>query len=312
MRQLYRIKNFLTSSRRPQLPNCWIFERPFARLRGMKKGWIALDIDGTITSHKHTVPVEVVSYLRGVEQSGWKMAIATGRSFVFTSMLLAPFDFPYVLILQNGSAALQMPGKKLLYKNYLPPSSIGAVEKIFEGIDGNFLVYSGYERGDFCYFRPDRFSEVHMGYLKHLQTREKEPARPVESFEGIGPCPLIKCFGAKPLMLEVAEKLRQTKLFEVASIRDPFEPEFHLLLLTEASVSKGRALREVMQGIGRGERVISAGDDENDASLLAEADFKIAMPHAPEMLKKMADLIAPPVSRLGVITALERAISHGH
>ena len=204
-----------------------------------------------------------------------------------------------------------MPGKNLIYKRYLPTSSIAVVEKIFEGVDGNFLIYAGYEKGDFCYYRPDRFSDLHMGYLKHLQTREKEPARPVDSFEEVGESPLIKCFGGKELMLEIAEKLRKTKLFEVTFIKDPFEPQFHLLLLTAPSVSKGKTLEGVIQKEGRGEVVISAGDDENDASLLGAADIKIAMPHAPEMLKKMADFIAPPVSELGIITALERAIHHG-
>lgn len=275
------------------------------------KGWIALDIDGTITSHKYSIPLEVVNYLKNLQQSGWKIAIATGRSLVFASTVLAPFDFPYALIVQNGSASLEMPEKKLLCKNYLSTSSIASVEKIFNGVDGNFLVYSGYEKGDFCYYRPDRFSDLHMGYLKHLQTREKEPARPVESFEEIKDCPLIKCFGSKALMLEMAKKLKETRLFEVASIRDPFEPQFHLLLLTASNVSKGSALKEIFRLQGRGERVISAGDDENDESLLRAADIKIAMPHAPDSLKKLADWIAPPVAELGILTALDWAISHG-
>lgn len=275
------------------------------------KGWLALDIDGTITSHKYSIPLEVVDTLRKLQGDGWKIAIATGRSLVFALTVLAPFDFPYVLIVQNGSAVLEMPGKKLLYKKYLSSSLIAAVEKIFNGVNGNFLVYSGYERGDFCYYRPDRFSDLHMGYLKHLQTREKEPARPVESFEEIKDCPLIKCFGSKELMLEISKKLKETKLFEVAYIRDPFEPQFHLLLLTAGSVSKGSSLKEILQMQGRGERVIAAGDDENDESLLREADLKIAMPQAPESLKKLADFIAPPVSELGILTAIDWAIHHG-
>lgn len=275
------------------------------------KGWIALDIDGTITSDKYSVPIEVVEYIKNLERSGWKIAIATGRSLVFSSIALASFDFPYVLLVQNGSAALQMPTKDIVYKSYLPAASIEKVEKILEEVDGNFLVYSGYENGDFCYYRPDHFSDKHMKYLKHLETREKEPAQPVKSFAMIETCPLIKCFGSKGTMQTVAEKLKKTDLFEIASIRDPFEPEFHLLLLTKRSVSKGESLKEVMDLQGRGERVIAAGDDENDKSLLLEADIKIVMPHAPESVKKLADFIAPSVSDLGILTALDWAVSHG-
>ena len=61
-------------------------------------GWIALDIDGTITLDKYSVPQEVVDYLRKLEKSGWNIAMATGRSFVFASMALSKFDFPFTFL----------------------------------------------------------------------------------------------------------------------------------------------------------------------------------------------------------------------
>ncbi|MBX9745058.1 MAG: Cof-type HAD-IIB family hydrolase [Chlamydiales bacterium] len=277
------------------------------------KGWIALDIDGTITVDKYTVPAPVIRYLHELQSSGWSLAIATGRSFLFASMVLSEFPFPYTLIVQNGSAILQMPDKKILYKKYLPTSSILVVEKAFEGIDGNFLVYSGCEKGDFCYYRPKDLSPKQQAYVHQLQLREKEPPRPIVSFEGLDDTPLIKCFGSAEQMLNLAEKLHQTGLFQVALIRDPFDGEGgRLLLLTDQAASKGTALEEMIRQQGKGQAVIAAGDDENDESMLLKADVKIAMAQAPDSLKKLADWVAGPAEQLGIIPALQWALQYGY
>jgi hydroxymethylpyrimidine pyrophosphatase-like HAD family hydrolase len=108
-------------------------------------------------------------------------------------------------------------------------------------------------------------------------------------------------------MSEAALRLRAIGSFQVAQIRDPFSPGYQILLVTDRLASKGLSLREVMVIEGRGKKVIVAGDDENDVSLFEQADFKIAMPHAPQFLLDRADLIAPPTRDLGIIAALEKA-----
>ena len=60
------------------------------------KGWIALDIDGTITLDKYSVPDPVIAYLRELNSSGWKIALATGRAFCFAKIALEKFNFPFV------------------------------------------------------------------------------------------------------------------------------------------------------------------------------------------------------------------------
>jgi len=275
-----------------------------------QKGWIALDIDGTITLDKYSVPQPVIDYLGSLSRSGWRIALATGRPYAFASMALSKFDFPYIFLAQNGSAALEMPGAKPLFKNYLSPSILRTVEEAYEGIDSDFVIYAGYEKGDYCYWRPHRLSNEDLEYLDDLQKRQKEIWRAVESYETIeNDFPLIKCFGPASRMKKVADRLRSCELFEVAAIRDPFHDGYQILLVTEKSVSKGDALKKVFALMGRGERVIAAGDDENDISLFQVADIKIAMSHAPESLQEKADLIAPPTQDCGIIHALQMVLN---
>lgn len=273
------------------------------------KGWIALDIDGTITLEKYSVPKPVTAYLRKLNQEGWNIAMATGRPFAFASMALRDFDFPYVFLPQNGSIALEMPSQKILFKKYLTSQVITLVEKAYEGIESDFLIYAGYEKGDFCYWRPSHFSTEDLDYLHDLQLRQKEEWQATDRFD-VEAFPLIKCFGNETRMKKVAERLAVSGKFQIAKIRDPHAEGTHLLLVTDQKASKGSSLKDIFSLKGRGGKVIAAGDDENDVSLLEAADVRIAMAHSPESLQKIASFIAPPTQDLGIIQALEMALHH--
>lgn len=274
------------------------------------KGWIALDIDGTITLDRYSVPPRVIAYLKNLHIQGWKIAFATGRAFVFARLALHQFDFPFLLLPQNGSVAIQMPSQTSLFKKYLHRDKIELIEEAFQGFDTDYLVYSGFENQDRCYWRPARFSLPDRDYIKELQNREKETWGSVDSFDWdlLSTFPLIKGFGPHDQMKMIAERLNRSNQFQVAHIRDPFHSSYTILLITDREASKGNSLKEIFHILGRGQKVIAAGDDENDQSLLEVADVKIAMAHAPSSLQQMAHLIAPPTADEGIIHALQMGI----
>lgn len=275
------------------------------------KGWIALDIDGTITLDKYSVPKEVTAYLKKLHLENWNIAMATGRPVTFASMALKEFDFPFTFLAQNGSVALEMPEKKLLFKSYIPAKAIGFIEKAYEGIDSDFLIYAGYDHGDFCFWRPKRFSREEIDYLKDLQTRQNEKWQAVEHFSSLPleNFPLVKCFGHESRLDVIVKRLESSGEFQISKIRDPFVEGLHILLITDSHTSKGKSFSRVLEMKGRGGHVIAAGDDENDISLLEVADTKIAMDHAPSTLQEIATFIAPPTKDLGIIKALKMAVN---
>jgi hydroxymethylpyrimidine pyrophosphatase-like HAD family hydrolase len=123
--------------------------------------------------------------------------------------------------------------------------------------------------------------------------------------------PLVKCFGPLERMEKIAKRLKALARFQVALMRNPFDPSGSIVLVTDKAASKGLSLQEVFRMFGRGPVVIAAGDDENDYSLLQAADIKIAMSHAPNVLQEFADILAPPTSKMGIIHALQMAIKNG-
>jgi Cof subfamily protein (haloacid dehalogenase superfamily) len=273
------------------------------------KGWIALDIDGTITQDKHSTPIAVISYLKDLEQEGWKIAIATGRSFSYGISALKDFDFPFVFIVQNGSLALDMPKKEVIVKKYISKTSLKKALEIFQSMDGDFLIYSGFEQQDTIFYRSQKFSSIDLSYLEKAKMREKNPWVDVLEFDKLDfdEFPAMKAFGSLSKLVLVQSYLQELDLFETSLIKDPFIDGFYILLITDKSVSKGKILSHLFQLYGRN-KVICAGDDLNDLSLLMQADVKIAMCHAPDVLKQIADIIAASPSQLGIIPALKMAV----
>lgn len=273
------------------------------------KGWIALDVDGTITQDKYSIPTDVISFLNECHGNGWRIVFATGRAFIFAKPALEKIPFPYFLMPQNGSVVMRMPSQEIMFKRYMNPEVIRDLEEIYEGKNSHYLVYSGVENGDRCYYQPTRFSKADLVYLEGVQKREKE-----EWMTGSVDFdfPLIKCFGKLEAMKKVERKLLKKGHFEVTLIRDPFHSSYYLLLVTNKNASKGSSLQEIISQEGKGKIVIAAGDDVNDISLLQAADVRIAMPHAPEELRKIADFISPPVAEMGIIQALKIVIDASH
>ncbi len=270
-------------------------------------GWIALDIDGTVTKEKYAIPEEVSLYLASLHGAGWGIVFLTGRSFSFAHVALSFLSFPYFFALQNGSLLLKMPEKKKLAERYIDASHLSLIEKAFEGLEGNFLIYAGMDRGDFCCTSPRPFSSRDLLHVDEILLREKNSCFAFDK-EEISSSPLVKCFGPEASMKELMRRLSSHGLFHLTLIRDPFLKDAHLLLVTDKKASKGQALQTLLKIYPRGKGLIAAGDDENDLSMFEVADVKIAMEAAPESLKKRADYIAPSVEKQGIIDGLKKAL----
>jgi HAD superfamily hydrolase (TIGR01484 family) len=270
-------------------------------------GWIALDIDGTITDKSHHVPPQVVQFLHDLESSGWELVFITGRTFSFGSTALKEFNFPYYLAVQNGADILFMPHKELVSRHYLDNQVIPVLEQAYRGEKEDFLVYAGFERGDFCYYRPERFSPSMTEHVHKIMSYSPEPWKAVDNFRFEKPIafPLVKCLGTKDAMLRINGLLQSIPEIEATMIRDPLGEGIYLNLVTAKQATKGNALQRIKEVIGDGGPVIAAGDDLNDISMLEHADVKIVMASAPSEMLQMATIIAE--GEHGIIEALTKA-----
>ncbi len=303
------------------------------------KGWIALDIDGTITDATHHAPKDVVRYLHTLVDQGWEIVFITGRTFSFCYQVVKEFDFPFYLAVQNGADILFMPEKKLIARHYLDNQVIPALEKAYEGEKEDFILYAGFEHGDFCYYRPERFSPAMAKHLEKIIALSPEPWKAVKDFEFESnfSFPLAKCLGTQERMARVNAHLQNLLNLETAvgdgkltqpfnsesfptavsrlnvsstMIRDPLgDEDAYLILVTTKEATKGKALSRIKQMIGRGGPTIAAGDDLNDISMLQGADIRIVMEAAPPEMLPLATLVGRHGKQHGIIEALTQAIS---
>jgi len=275
------------------------------------KGWIALDIDGTVTDNVYSVPHAVTQYLKSLYEKGWQILFVSGRTFSFGSKTLSSIDFPYFFAVQNGADILEMPNKKLIKRNYLNKTIIPLIEKVYENAEEDFIIYAGFEKGDFCYFRPSRFSPSLLNFLRHLQGLCPEPWKEVNDFnvDELQDFPLLKCFGTYEDMKGTHEILKQVPDIHATLIRDPMCEGLYLILVTHKGASKGDALMSIVtQSKEKKGPIIAAGDDRNDISMLEKADISIVMETAPAEVLSKAHLIAASAAKEGIIQALELAI----
>ncbi len=273
------------------------------------KGIIALDIDGTLTAEHNSTPVEVVVFLGELASQGWQLIFITGRTFQWGFKALKNLPFPYHLAVNNGALLLEMPARNIVNRKYLAPPQIAGLEPLCKREGTDFVLYGGYECGDLCYYRPQKFAPELLHYLQKRTEELGEKWQAVDTFEEV---PLqefaaAKCFARGPAAVRLSCAIEEGLGLHAPSIRDPYDSNYYVVQATHSHVSKGETVTDFKQLMGANV-VIAAGDDNNDRSMLAHATIRIVMETAPAEMKASATIIAPPAKELGIIQGLKKAI----
>ncbi len=278
----------------------------------MTRGLIALDIDGTLTSDWHTLPDEVAAYLHSLYLEGYVIAIFTGRPYRFAESILKNFSFPLYVALQNGAIILENLTKKIVKRHYLPKGNIARLDRICQEFATSYVIYAGMEYGDRCFYRPQLFSKEELAYMSARSDGLNEVYVEMDSFSELETLefPSYKCFGQSDKIGRLAKEIHEGFGWHVPVIADRFDPGISVAQMTRQGVDKGSALLDCLQLAKVKGPIIAAGDDFNDIDMLEKADIKIVMSTAPEKLRAMADIIAPPAKELGIIEGLKRACAN--
>ncbi len=274
------------------------------------KGIIGLDIDGTVTGDPNKIPQEIIDYLAFLSKEGWQVVFISGRTFSLGLDLLKHFPEVYYFSPQCGVSLIQMPEKKILYRQYFDLTALNVVEEVFKDEPTDFILYGGIEVNDCCYYRPNRFEEDLKKYLQEVYTKLPGKWEAVDSFHNLqlNRFPMAKAFGSQEVLLRIKNKLMSHHLFKAEIVKDTYNTRHRLIQITEKEADKGRPISELKK-TSISHPIIAAGDDRNDQAMLREADIKIVMPSAPNEMKEIADIIAPPVEEKGIMNALEKAIT---
>jgi Cof subfamily protein (haloacid dehalogenase superfamily) len=268
------------------------------------KGWLALDIDGTLTHQAYSIPPNVTFYLKKRFLEGWKLIVLTGRAFPFAISTVAEIDFPYILSTQNGASAWHMPIKEIIFEHFFEKETFKKIDREVKSSNLALIIYGDDQK---FYCKKNEKYKDYFNSLVTLSTQEKIMFEDYEKELLPDRAPLIKIVGSEKEVAHLAFNLEKKGIGEAPIIKDPFHKDIYLLLLTKKGVSKGSSIKKIVSTYGRG-KVIAAGNDNNDLSMFSEADIKIAMKGSPEALLAKADIIAPPCENFGIIEGIDKAI----
>lgn len=237
------------------------------------------------------------------------MAFVTGRTFSFAFPILSSLRGNFYFSVQNGAALYEMPSQKLIEKNYVKSFSLKDIEAIFSKERFGFLVESGKEEKDVCYYNPKNFGAKELEYIEYRKEISPERWQAVESLQEItlAEFSVGKFFAAKDKAQEIAEKIHkiQNQKFNIVIIQDPFHPGGYLAHVNQFKASKGKILEKLKNKVPL---KIAAGDDLNDLEMLEGAEIKIVIKNSPDTLLRKADILAEGPEKGGIINALQEAI----
>lgn len=108
--------------------------------------------------------------------------------------------------------------------------------------------------------------------------------------------------------LEFRDKLWARKEISIATNTDRAG---YTMYITHKEGTKRHGIQKLMEFLKiKKEETIGIGDGNNDYPLLESCGFKVAMGNATSKLKNIADYVAPPVSKDGIVEVIEKYILH--
>ena len=259
---------------------------------------VALDVDGTLLTHRGDVAPEVVDAVRAAAQRGHEVMLATGRSLVETIPVLRQLDiWPEYVVCSNGAMLLKRDAlaDDGYVKHYIETFNPEKVLKLIKGHlpDGKYAVED--EHGNYYYTEPlpgvDPIllaRQVDFEGLLELQATRVVVVSPDHDTEDF--LQVVERIGLK----QVSYSIGWAAWLDIA-------PE---------GVSKASALEKVREALDfPRSRLFAAGDGNNDIQMIewaAELGRGIAMGNAEPEIKAVANEVCGNVQDLGLIEALNK------
>lgn len=257
---------------------------------------IALDLDGTLLDSSKQIDPATTDALHGLVSRGVHVVIASARPprgvrHLYQQLRLTNWQVNY-----NGALIWDEPSQRPVFHRPMP------AEMMLQMIE----------------MARDQFDEigVHAEVLDRWYTD-----RPVTTFvtetgrlfqpDGIVPiekvcaAPVTKLMlmGEPYMLMKLEPMLLQRFGREVTIV----STDTHLMQIMDCRVSKATALKKLAAHHGiKPAQIMAVGDAPNDVGMLQLAGVAVAMENAVDVVKKVADWIAPPNDRQGVLSALKR------
>jgi hypothetical protein len=263
---------------------------------------LVLDVDGTLIGHGAYPSPTVTEAVLAAKASGVTVTLGTGRATEACYHLFRHLQLDGLHIVFDGAAIVQWPSNDIVYLQALPPRATQRVIELARQYDLFLEIYAH----DFYFIE-------HDGKLAQHQ-REKLQVTPLvtDLMSLVNRVKVVKCqvLAANAAEKERADELTKEmeKLCKMSWSLDPSNGIYFGNVIAR-TVSKAGALKEMVDYLGISlAQTLAIGDSYNDIGMFQVAGTKVAMGHAPDQLKALANWVAPSVNDDGVAAAIKKFI----
>lgn len=269
---------------------------------------IVCDLDGTLLNSKKEVSARTASVLKRAKQEGFRICYASGRYEPMMSVYADAIGGCDYMISCNGALARCVSEKKALYHSLIPKAGAVAIQEYLIGERMDFTMYTV---DGVCYSAYSPKLAERMESYEKLSARLGHPvelgARAVETAQHFDDVTKI-----------VAYEDDEARLKQYIAWVTKHMPELYcestgygLMGTFNQAASKQTAVESIKAHMGIGpERVYVFGDFDNDLSMFACADNRIAMGNAVQELKDAATCVTKSNDEDGVAVYVENLLNN--
>ncbi len=248
---------------------------------------LAIDIDGTLLDGRGQLPDAHRDALIEASAAGLEIALATGRSFHFTTAVVERLPIPLTLIVNNGAVVKRKSGETELRHVLARDTARHILDHTRHLEDSVAIVFDRPDERQIVFERMDWSHPNRRGYYEQNKAFIAQAGSPLRDMLSEDPIQLM-FNGRVEAMRVLVESLRTlpgAERYSVA-ITEYVARDFALVDVNGAACSKGTTLAAWVKQRGwDADDVAAFGDNLNDVEMLDYAGTAYIMGNATASLK---------------------------
>ena len=264
---------------------------------------IFLDIDGTLTEPgSNTPPESALKALEMTKAKGNKVFLCTGRNVAMLTPLLK-YGFDGLVALGGGYVTV---GDEVIFDCPMSDRQLDIAldvlskNGVFRTIEGKDATYGDESLGDFLSDQEEGNSEIER-WRKALA--EGLGIKPMSEYDGRPIYKVVIMCTQKEQLDEAKKYLEGDFAFMIQDVA-----AHHCLNgdLVNRKFDKGLGIKRICKALGVDIKdTYGFGDSVNDLEMIETVGTSVVMENGSEVLKRMADVIAPAVNEDGIYKSFE-------
>lgn len=258
---------------------------------------IAADLDGTLIGDDLAISPMLLDVVQEVKRQGLYFTLATGRTLAGALPLARQIGVNAPIIIYQGGEIHDIERGELIYRATIPLDSTHEFISTVAALGLHLNVYLD----DHVYVERER---PELGWYAGLNRVDVHPVGDLLAFVKTPP-PKMLIVASPDQLDQVAPGLQRQFAGRLQIVRS------HRLFLEAIppEVNKGVGLARLAGHLGvPREEVVAIGDNDNDAEMVEWAGLGIAMGNGSHIVKRVADVVAPPVQSDGAAWAIRALV----